>query len=330
MAEVTRLVYSMVKFLVQQRDSGALSDDGIESLEVAIECLQTAYGVSMDDTALAARYGKDPPLPEIFNNGIGQTQGSDTTTFNPPPQASEEDKKEADKFKAQGNEFMKNERFEEALASYSKAVEKDGNNAVYYCNRAAAYAKLNDQESALADCESAIAIDPTYSKAYGRKGLALTALGEHHLATDSYRKALELDPMNQSYKTNLDIAEQQLKDTNLGGGERLNPVFGNLAPGGMGGMDIGAMLGNPAIMNMATQMMSNPEMQQMLGNMMGAAGGGGGNMDSLFSAGQQLAQQMQASNPELVEQLRQRVPGGEEQPNEPKNPDQQNPDAGQS
>merc|ERR1711936_364611 len=95
--------------------------------------------------------------------------------------------------------------------------------------------------------------------------------------------------------------------------------------GGPGGMDLGNFLNNPALMNMATTMMSDPNMQSMMSQMMGGLGGGGvpgvpgqpdqpgqppASMESLLQAGQQLAQQMQQSNPELVEQLRRQMGGG--------------------
>ena len=51
-----------------------------------------------------------------------------------------------------------------------RAIELDGRNAVYYCNRAAAHSKLNQQQAAIDDCGVAISIDPAYSKAYGRMG----------------------------------------------------------------------------------------------------------------------------------------------------------------
>ena len=51
-----------------------------------------------------------------------------------------------------------------------RAIELDGRNAVYFCNRAAAHSKLNQHQSAIDDCKKAITIDPLYSKAYGRMG----------------------------------------------------------------------------------------------------------------------------------------------------------------
>ena len=60
--------------------------------------------------------------------------------------------------------------------------------------------------------------------------------------------------------------------------------------GGLGGMDINNLLNNPALMNMATTMMSDPSVQQMMGQFMsgGVAQGGspaaGGGMEGLLQA----------------------------------------------
>jgi hypothetical protein len=34
-----------------------------------------------------------------------------------------------------GNDFMKAEKFSDAMESYTKAIKLDGKNAIYYCNR---------------------------------------------------------------------------------------------------------------------------------------------------------------------------------------------------
>lgn len=42
--------------------------------------------------------------------------------------------------------------------------------------------------------------------------LALTSVNKYEEAVTSYQKALDLDPENDSYKSNLKIAEQKLRD----------------------------------------------------------------------------------------------------------------------
>ena len=44
-------------------------------------------------------------------------------------------RQQADKLKNEGNEFVKQEKYREALEAYNAAINIDGNNAIYYCNR---------------------------------------------------------------------------------------------------------------------------------------------------------------------------------------------------
>ncbi|KAL8584574.1 hypothetical protein ACOMHN_002304 [Nucella lapillus] len=296
MADVKRLVFSVLSFLEDQKKTGGLDDEQVESLEVAIQCLETVYGLSTTDQRQAAHYRVQRNLLDIFNSQLSEADSDLSSLSLHEPSAEERD--EAEKLKNKGNEFMKAEKFSDALESYTQAIKRDGRNAVYFCNRAAAYSKLNKHQQAIEDCNRALTIDPSYSKAYGRMGIAFTALNDHESARECYRKALELDPDNQSYQNNLEIAEQKLREAAAGAGFAAGPA------GGLGGMDIGSLLSNPQLMNMATNMMSNPQMQQMLSSIMSNQSGGEGGLSSLLQAGQQLASQIQQQNPELVQQLR--------------------------
>lgn len=330
MTDNKRLAFSIIQFLHDQLQSGTLSSDAQESLEVAVQCLETAFDVSTDDQSLAVPM----TLPEIFTAATAkyaaQSQVNNNSTPNSP---TEEQKAEAERLKSDGNDQMKVENFAAAVEFYSKAIAINPQNAVYYCNRAAAYSKLGNYAGAVQDCERAISIDPNYSKAYGRMGLALASLNKHTEAVSYYKKALELDPDNDTYKTNLKIAEEKM-DTS-------SPTAG------LGGVDLAGLLSNPGFMNMASSLMNNPQVQQLMSGMMsgaygglggGVAGGGGGaapppgaapgapsaaapgDLSRLIQAGQQFAQQMQQQNPELIEQLRSQMrnqtpsSGNEEQP----------------
>lgn len=306
--DIKHLVFSILEFFDSQLQSPNLSSDAKESLEVATQCLESAYGVSLRDADAAALYPLPDSLPVIFSAGLDQLK---------TPMASTADRDSAEKLKTQGNELLRQEKFQEAVDCYSNAIALDGRNAVYYCNRAAAYSKMGDHQKCLNDCLRALELDPNYSKAYGRKGLAHTAIGQHKEAKECFRKALELDPINDGYRENLRLSEQSLREQ--------IPASAATGPGGLnlGGFNMSSLFNNPALMNMATTMLANPQMQSMMANLMSGSAGGGqsptgpASMSHLLQAGQQLAQEMQASNPELVEQLRAQM----RDPNSPANDD---------
>ncbi|CAN9500846.1 unnamed protein product [Ophioblennius macclurei] len=318
MSDHKRLAFSIIQFLHQQLRTGNLSSGAQESLEVAVQCLETAFEVSTDDHTLSVPL----TLPEIFTTATSSSSSSSSPT--PSSQVnnnslSEEQQAEAERLKSDGNDQMKVENFSAAISFYSKAIAINPQNAVYYCNRAAALSKLGNYSGAVQDCEAAINIDPNYSKAYGRMGLALSSLNRHSEAVTFYQKALQLDPNNETYRSNMKIAEEKSQD-------------GQSA--GVGGVDLAGLLSNPGFMNMASSLMNNPQVQQLMSGMMtgayggaggaSAAGGGGaaaaaaaaaggsatampgatGDLSGLIQAGQQFAQQMQQQNPELIEQLR--------------------------
>lgn len=295
MSEVKPLVASIVDFLKRQLDSSELNADLRESLEVGIQCLESAFEISNDSTL------QKVDLLKMYKEHVAQ-QGITT-----------EMKAEAEKLKNDGNNLMKADKYKEAYEKYTSAIEIDSQNAVFFCNRAAALLKLNDYQGAVTDCLAALAIDGNYGKAHGRLGLALSSLNRHVEARAAYARALQLEPGNESYQNNLRLTEEKLSS---------NPQQG-------GGMDFGSLLQNPALMNMASEMLSDPAMQNLISGLLGGtaqpnsaesgvgAGGGGGGMSSLLEAGQLLAQQMQQANPDLVDQLRRQINQGQPPQNPP-------------
>lgn len=333
MTDTKRLAFSIIHFLHDRLHSGELSPDAQESLEVAVQCLETAFEVSTDDQSLAV----PQTLVEIFASATAEFPAPPLVQVEPSADCiSQEQLDQAEQLKTDGNDQMKVENYSAAVEFYSKAIALNPQNAVYYCNRAAAYSKLGNYAGAVQDCELAIGIEPSYSKAYGRMGLALASLNKHTEAVTFYQKALELDPDNETYKSNLKIAEQKI--------DTPSPTAG-------GGVDLAGLISNPGFMNMASSLMNNPQVQQLMSGMMSGAYGpmGGaaatsttttttttaaaaapgpasaaaaapGDISGLIQAGQQFAQQMQQENPELIEQLRSQIrnrlssSGQEEQP----------------
>lgn len=56
-------------------------------------------------------------------------------------------------------------KYSQAIDLYTQAIELNGENAVYWANRALAHTKLEEYGSAIQDATKAIEIDPKYSKA---------------------------------------------------------------------------------------------------------------------------------------------------------------------
>lgn len=77
-------------------------------------------------------------------------------------------KAKAEKFKNEANEFFRKEKYAAAEELYSKAIEMDDSNAVYYANRSIAHLKQESFGYALSDASKAIELDSSYIKAYYR------------------------------------------------------------------------------------------------------------------------------------------------------------------
>ncbi|XP_026761396.1 small glutamine-rich tetratricopeptide repeat-containing protein alpha-like [Galleria mellonella] len=288
MSDVKIVAASIVNFLKQQLENDALSLDSRESVEVGVQCIETAFELGPEDTS------RSVDLLQL----VRQQRGGSSSA----------DRAEAERLKNEGNELMKAEKHREALEKYSRAIELDPRNSVFFCNRAAAHFKLGEHEAAVADCTAALALQPDYGKAHGRLGLALTALDRHREARAAFARASQLEPDNESYKQNLRHADEHLAQR----GER-------------GPLDLGGLLQNPALLNMATEMLADPNMQNLISGLMTnttapTGGANAGGMNALLEAGQALAQHMQAANPDLVEQLRRQVrppgPGGNPPPSQ--------------
>lgn len=71
--------------------------------------------------------------------------------------------------------------------------------------------------------------------------LAYASLNQHVDAVRCYEKAVQLEPENESYLSNLQIAEEKMRQMSSGGAEHGMGASGLNIPG----LDVGAMLNNP-------------------------------------------------------------------------------------
>uniref|UniRef100_A0A1I7TS19 SGTA_dimer domain-containing protein n=1 Tax=Caenorhabditis tropicalis TaxID=1561998 RepID=A0A1I7TS19_9PELO len=293
------LVVSFLQFIRQKVSSNQATAEQAEALEVAIQCLEHSF--ALGDASYAFQPSR--PILELFKSAEGVPEGESAL-----PTPTEADIAQANKLKEEGNDLMKASQFDAAVQKYNSAI-KLNRDPVYFCNRAAAYCRLEQYDLAIQDCRTALALDPSYSKAWGRMGLAYSCQNRYEHAAEAYKKALELEPNQESYKNNLKIAEDKLKELESARpAPGANPLAGLFsAMGGSGGMagmpgmgGMGGLLSDPGLMQAASQMMSDPGMADMFNNMMA----GNGSIADLMAAGQQMAARMQETNPELIENLR--------------------------
>ena len=135
----------------------------------------------------------------------------------------------AESYKQQGNAALGRGDFQEAVESYTKAIEMDGTNHILYSNRSAAYASLEQWENALADAEKTVEIKPDWGKGYSRKGLALRNLNRVIEALEAYEAGLKVEPENEQ----LAKAAQDLRLSS--GQQQIAMLFGQAFQGDVWG-----------------------------------------------------------------------------------------------
>ena len=185
--------------------------------------------------------------------------------------------------KAAGNEALKARNFTKAIEEYTKAINLDGSNHVYFSNRSAAYLSKGDAHNALEDANSCIGLNPSFAKGYSRKGAALHALKRYNDSIAAYQEGLKAAPNDPGLTKGLQDAQRD-KDgppaRTAGGG--LGGLFG---PEMMAQMALDPRLrpylNDPDVMSkiklaqsnpqMAQAVLQDPKMMQMFGIMMGAA-----------------------------------------------------------
>ena len=102
--------------------------------------------------------------------------------------------------KAQGNEFFKNKQYEQAIAKYSEAIDKDPADVTFYSNRSACYAALNKWSEAAEDGRQCVIVDKTFVKGYFRAALGQQNMGNLDGASDFVVRGLGVDPGNADLK----------------------------------------------------------------------------------------------------------------------------------
>ncbi len=106
-----------------------------------------------------------------------------------------------------------NEEYKAALAPIQKAIELSPEDYTYLANQGKTYYHLEDEENAKASFRRAVAIAPAY--AFNSWGNALYELERYDESVVKYRQAIEMDPENATYYSNLGGAYKELEEYDL-------------------------------------------------------------------------------------------------------------------
>jgi serine/threonine protein kinase len=93
-----------------------------------------------------------------------------------------------------GNTYAKAERYKDAIAAYTRAIELDPNYATAYNNRGDTYEDLRQFQQALADYNRAIELKPNDATVYFNRGNVYRKLRQFQKALADYSRSIELDP----------------------------------------------------------------------------------------------------------------------------------------
>jgi stress-induced-phosphoprotein 1 len=184
-------------------------------------------------------------------------------------------------FKDTGNKALQSGNYDEAIAAYTKAIEIDPSDHVFYSNRSAAYMSKNEPEKALLDGSKCIELNPSWPKGYSRKGAALHALKKYEEALEVYQEGLKHSPDDAGLKNALNDVKK-IVDSKNNSMPASSGLFGpQLLSTLVGHPKFGPKLADPVFMkklqmlNTNPQMiMQDPELMEVLQVLLGSAGQG--------------------------------------------------------
>lgn len=96
----------------------------------------------------------------------------------------------AESWKSLGNQAYQQGKFELSIDHFTKAIEADPENAIYYLNRSLSYASLKNWELSLRDAAESIQLDGKYTKGHYRYVKALLELERYPDARTALLRAI--------------------------------------------------------------------------------------------------------------------------------------------
>ena len=121
--------------------------------------------------------------------------------------AAEKERKELNRMTAwdynrEGDRCYSLKQYKEAVENYTRAIQLQANNSIFYNNRGCSYDNLGEYNKAISDYNVAIAIGPLNAVFYYNRGHSYDKLEEYDKAISDYTRAIELSPNNATAYNN--------------------------------------------------------------------------------------------------------------------------------
>ncbi|KAK9833237.1 hypothetical protein WJX84_005166, partial [Apatococcus fuscideae] len=166
--------------------------------------LQPTLEAVLEKRQQAAARAGTPPAPAASSHSSSSSHGQSRTQNGRHAAAGSQAQQPGEGAKAEGNTAFSAGNFDEAVLCYSRAIQADSSNPVYYSNRAMAHLKAMRFEDAESDCNLALKLDSVSAKALLRRGVARMGLSKYELARKDFHQVVALEPKNRQARGELE------------------------------------------------------------------------------------------------------------------------------
>jgi len=97
-------------------------------------------------------------------------------------------------YRRQGVQYYNLKQYENALESFSRAIEIQSNISTFYNDRGCVYVDLKKYDEAISNFDKAIELNPDYTEAYKNRGCVYVYSEKYWEALSDFNKAIELNP----------------------------------------------------------------------------------------------------------------------------------------
>ena len=147
---------------------------------------------------------------EAVENTTGDTNNEenvDVGEYNQQEQINDENNDVINELSNKGMDLRNAGKFDEAIETYTKAIEIDGKNANLYADRGRVKRDLGNIDGAIEDENKALELSQE-GWIYAERAVSYNAKGDKELALKDFKKALSLDSSMDWVKNNIEELEK--------------------------------------------------------------------------------------------------------------------------